>query len=438
MILKHKGCLFALVPFAVLCVATLTNAVDVPYLDQWESFLPVLERHYTSQLKIGDLWEQGNGEARVFFPRVVMIALASLTGWNILAEIIVNLLLALACLFLLWRQLQRDNVCAGNMDAILINGFAILLFSLSQWENWTWGWQMIVFVNLLASLVCFDFLSRPATHSNVLIAAVAGMVATGSFSAGLSLWIVGGVLLAISLRDAPGARAALVLWLAVSIAVVYAYFFGYHSVSKHPSLFEAVHRPLDFIRYVLMFLGSPVAFMHPRLALLAGIAGLGLFLWFVRRALAVRPVSSASRFFLAIGLYAILNALVAGIARMGFGVEQSCSSRYITFGQLLWIANLYFIARALQATVPGETRWISLQALGATIILAILPGWYQGSVLMRHRAEVLRSAARELRTGNLTGPSSSQVFVPTTVSTARRWVDTLRRHHLSLLRDDPE
>jgi len=434
---KRRGYFFAIWPFGVLTWLVLSNTVDVPYLDQWESFVPVIERYYSSQLTLHDLWSQGNGEARVFFPRLVMIALAGLTNWNIIAETCVNLILMLLCLLFLLKEIRGASPPPGREPIVLFNGFALLLFSLTQWENWTWGWQMTTSMNLLAGMAALSLLSRTPRPSSVMTAVAAGVVATYSFAAGLSLWIIGAILLIIAVRETPRARPFLGFWLVMSAMVISTYFLEYHKVEKHPSLLVAIHHPIVFLQYVLIFLGSPMAYPHPILSLVVGAFGAGLFLWFMRSALAERPIQVSSRFFLSLGLYAIMNAVVAGIGRVGFGANQACSSRYIVFGQLLWVANFYFVWRILQGGAHPRFQRMGLKFLCLALVPLFIAGNHTGYLLMKYRTRLLQAAVLEIRSGKLDGPASSQVFPPTNVRTAREWIGVLRHRHLSLFWDAP-
>jgi len=75
---RHGPLVLALVPLAFLLCVVARYAVPVPYWDQWE-FVPLLEKTYHGQLTFHDLWAQHN-EHRILFPRIIMLALAHLTG----------------------------------------------------------------------------------------------------------------------------------------------------------------------------------------------------------------------------------------------------------------------------------------------------------------------------------------------------------------------
>src|SRR5262245_62975011 len=82
--------LLAFIPLAYLIVMVATYSVDVPFADQW-ALVPLLEKSYRGTLTLRDLWSQHN-EHRLLFPRMIMLVLARLSGWNLRYELAVNIL----------------------------------------------------------------------------------------------------------------------------------------------------------------------------------------------------------------------------------------------------------------------------------------------------------------------------------------------------------
>ena len=101
---RHGAKILALVPLAFLIWMVVQYAVAVPFWDQWE-LVPLLEKTYHGELTFHDLWAQHN-EHRIFFPKIIMLVLARLTGWNIHFELAVNIVLALGIFGVLVRQVK--------------------------------------------------------------------------------------------------------------------------------------------------------------------------------------------------------------------------------------------------------------------------------------------------------------------------------------------
>lgn len=70
-------------------------SVDVPWWDEW-AFVDLLQSWSRQDMGrvIALLWAQHN-EHRPLFPRLIMLVLAQLTGWNIRTEMYFSLLLSI-------------------------------------------------------------------------------------------------------------------------------------------------------------------------------------------------------------------------------------------------------------------------------------------------------------------------------------------------------
>ncbi len=96
--------MLTLAPLVFLLCVIFKYAVAVPYWDQWE-LVPLLEKMDAGGLTFHDLWAQHN-EHRILFPKIIMLALARLTGWNTYYELTVNVVLALVLFAVFVRQMK--------------------------------------------------------------------------------------------------------------------------------------------------------------------------------------------------------------------------------------------------------------------------------------------------------------------------------------------
>ena len=85
--------LLALLPPAFLAWFIYRFGVDVPFADQWD-FVPLLDQLYSGRLTFEALISQHN-EHRFLFPKMIMLALAYWSDWNVLWEMGVNYLICL-------------------------------------------------------------------------------------------------------------------------------------------------------------------------------------------------------------------------------------------------------------------------------------------------------------------------------------------------------
>ncbi|MBM3285630.1 MAG: hypothetical protein FJY81_07125, partial [Candidatus Aminicenantes bacterium] len=95
----------AFVPLIVLILEIIRFHVDIPFWDQW-NFVPLLGKALDGDLHISDLWQQHN-EHRLIFPRLLMVGLARISAYNILHELVANILLATGILVLITWQFFR-------------------------------------------------------------------------------------------------------------------------------------------------------------------------------------------------------------------------------------------------------------------------------------------------------------------------------------------
>ena len=127
------------------------NRVDVPFWDAWE-LLPLLQLQAAGQLTFVDLFEQHN-EHRLVFPQLLLLAFSRLTDWDQTHEWLLNVSAATvssACLIALVRRTVSQDASARRLGYVIVG---VMTLSLNQWGNWTWGWQVAIFMNVAAVVV---------------------------------------------------------------------------------------------------------------------------------------------------------------------------------------------------------------------------------------------------------------------------------------------
>jgi len=394
----------ALLPPLFLLGMYLLFSVDMPYLDQWE-FVPFLEKSLTGTLTVQDFWAQHN-EHRLVFPRVIMLALARLTHWDIRCELAVNFLLGVAIFVLLAAQMRVTARSGGlHGEHRLYPLISVLVFSLSQWQNWFLGWQLQEFLSLLAAQGVVFLLSGPELHRRQLPGAAAlGIVAAFSFANGMLVWGVG-LVLVLMIRPARREwRAAFpAIWLGTAVLVTVAYLHGYRTPSYHPPVSSLWIHLRDYPAYVLVYLGQPVINWSLRGAAAAGAIGLaswaGLLAWlYAKRGTPAQLLAP----YLGLGLYALGSAALTGVARVGFGIEQALSSRYITMANPLWAAVivLVWLAWASRSGSEGSVSRRRGQAVAVLFALLLIGASLYGAYRWTERCHAYRAARAELLTGS--------------------------------------
>jgi hypothetical protein len=343
---RHGPLVLALVPLAFLLCVVARYAVPVPYWDQWE-FVPLLEKTYHGQLTFHDLWAQHN-EHRILFPRIIMLALAHLTGWNIRCELAVNLILALGIFAVFIHQVKitgRKLGIAGWYWAI--PAISLIVFSISQYQNWLWGWQLQMLLNLLAVVGGIVLLANEIfSWRRFAAAALLGVVATYSFANGTLFWPIGLVILLVVTAGKREKQPAMIAWLAVSVLTLWSYLYHYQKPEEHPALNLIFKMPAEYAGFVLKYIGGICAQYvggstptDGDFALVFGLAATLALGWaggmLVRKKIA--DFKTLLPYF-GLSLYSIGSALMTGVGRVGFGSNQAIYSRYCTMVVPLWVS----------------------------------------------------------------------------------------------------
>ena len=350
--------ILVLAPFALLIAKLGEFGLPFPYWDAWR-FVDVLQKADAGTLGFVDLWAQHN-EHRILFPKLLMLVLAQLSGWNVWweigASVFFALLMFVALVVMLLRAVGTDTTlrCTG---AALISA---LLFSWTQSESWVWGFQSNAWLCLAAVVLGVAALaSRLRFPVRIGLGVLCGIVATYSYANGLFIWFAALPLL-WDLRPARAARiGGAIVWCATAALVAQSYFFGYVQPGVSPSLLTAFEHPALFVQFLAAMLGAPVTTFltepawHgvnvavPLWAMLPGPVAVALFLFLAWRSWRAERDFAVLAPWLTLAAFALGSALVASAGRSGLGLGQALTSRYIPITSLFWFALIALWLRAL-------------------------------------------------------------------------------------------
>jgi hypothetical protein len=431
----------ALIPVLILAGNVAKYHVDVPFWDQW-NFVPLLGQSYEGGIAFRDLWAQHN-EHRLLFPRLIMLGLARASRYNVVWELVVILLLAATTFFLLCRQFIKAAGASGFSGLPwALPVFSLLVFTLGQAENWLWGWQIQIFLNVLAAVAGLSLLGRREFRwVQFWPAAGLGVLATYSFANGLVFWPLGFLALLLAPPTNKKHKAwALAAWTAVTAAVAVSYFyrFRYQSPSGRPWSYF-LSRPGEYILYLLKFLGRPVI-NYEAYALAIGLIGLLLFGAFSFLSLRDRRAEAPAFLpFILFGLYSIGCGLFTGVGRVGFGSAQAMSGRYVPFSALLWVSNfafLYALARQVRDRMRARPmKAFALAGIGVISFLLVFgiarTSYRVGYRVFKSYHSRMSAARAELGRGE-----DKQVLLNLYIDPdyVRRGAEILKRHKLSVFR----
>ena len=219
-------------------------SVNVVYLDQWVD-VTLLDHWYTGTLTLSDLWAP-HGDHRIFFPNLIVIALAQFTHFSVVFEEYLSaaMLVAATGLFI---SIHRRRV--PSTPFIYYTPLTLLLFSFVQYENTLWGFQIAWYLVTLALALALFLLDRPALTGWVFAGAIAATV-VGSFSSlqGLLIWPVGILVLYVHRRP----RRSLLIWIACALITATVYF---RQLNLSDQTYVFTH-PIEAFKFFLFVIGG--------------------------------------------------------------------------------------------------------------------------------------------------------------------------------------
>jgi hypothetical protein len=340
----------------LLLVLTVFWGIDFPYMDQWEA-VSLMEKLFTHTLSFKDFTAQHN-EHRILFPKLIMVLGAWLTDWNIVLELFINILLGISLFLVISKPIKELFQQPIPHQLGLISIISLLIFSLSQYENWRWGWQIQIFLNVLMVALGIYWLAKSAVSNWYFIGAIiAGVVATYSFANGLLFWGVGFVVLwNLSLKNLQK-QVYLVVWGILTITLAWSYIGGYHRPEEHPTPVLSFDYLFNYIAFVLAYLGNPLFESDANASFIFGIVGVLIYGygWYRVYTQAIFDKTKYAVFFYW-SLYTLMSAGLTALGRTGLGLPSASASRYVTICNFFWINNFILLFTLLHDSFGHTVR----------------------------------------------------------------------------------
>jgi len=368
--------------------------VNVPFSDEWD-WTPLVYAAHHGTLTLDMLWAQDN-EHRMFFGKLLVVALSAIGGWNVVREEIVSVVLCAASQLVLWRLLSRTVPTV----ALPLTFFAasLLLWNLGQAENFAMGQQMSWFLLELGLLVAVWRLTVPGNAiGDVLVAGTAATVASYCSAIGLLVWPVGLCAIALA-RNSP--RRMAVVWICWGAAVYALYRAGLAAVSL--GHVDIVQNLPSLAVYCLVYLGLPLAFWSRFYGCIAtGALLVAILVIIVARDLKLgdRRLFARSAAWYALALFAVLGAIGTGPNRLGFGLDYAVTStRYILVASWLPISIAALVAMRWPNAL--DVRHVRATPAAACFIAAVAMtsvSWARGTRDWQYFSHARRADVRAIR-----------------------------------------
>lgn len=347
----------------------------LPFWDQWG---------YVSPADIRSQFLSQHNEHRILLSKLIMlvdeIAFGGANKFNLFVIYLTQAAHA-ALLITLARRAGLDGYCSTLASTVTIGA----LFTLHQYENFTWGFQtpfVIVFAAATAAFASVAYCAERRRPLFALFAILACAIATSEMANGV---LAGLTCVALTIALRIGRR--IVALLAVSAALTLVIYLAFYTpVPHHTSVLDSLTNPLPAVAYLLAYLGGPLAtsvaaalpgtirlqVQVTTIAVFSGAvlccANLAALCCIVARRAEVRPAVFA---LFAINVFVLGSAAVTALGRLGFGLEQALASRYSIAG-LLMTAVTFILGLALAAPLRPGRAATRLAVAGSLVLLGLL------------------------------------------------------------------
>jgi hypothetical protein len=438
---KNTLFILYLIPVVLLIGFVANFSVNVPVDDEWR-LASFFEKIAAGNASFNDFWALHSNH-RIVFPKITIAVLAFASQWQINYQLYLSVGLALLTSIALYKlsasQVENTDILFHSANILTW----ILTFSLIQYENWLWGFQLAWFlVNLCLIAAVYALIAhrKLLPYIRIAMATAFCFIASFSLAQGLLSWLAAIPAVAVLEGNAAQKRKKLMLWMLLFLVTCAVYLIDYQP-SRKTNIIGLLNKPLVVIDYFLSLLGSPIV-RSPGFSAFAGLVILAIFGFlavyfasvifcsasqFSDNAIASSPAimqsdrvvppvtaSEARQFsemakasplaitdmavpWLSVGLFAVLSALFITVGRAQFGAIQAIeSSRYTTNSILLLIASIQLgqlFVRERKATLRRNYKFIYLGVAGLLMAAIIVNS--QQAIAQARSAFIYKQGGRD-------------------------------------------
>jgi hypothetical protein len=375
---SHLGRTTSVLSYAILAggLFTIANAVRlavtcysrIPYWDMWAMvhYLVKPDRPLAAWL-----WMQHN-EHRIVIPKLFYAADFRLFhGTEVFLLVCGFLILFAHGTALIWLLRARGGF-RGSELRTAAGLTAMCLFSLSQWENFTTGFQICFFllpffvsVAVVALILHFQPAENHSWVSTVYLGVTicSATAATFSLGNGPLIWPVL-LLIALAYR-----RLKTIVTVAIAGAVaIAAYLYQYRFAAGGHIVRRSLGSPLRVAEYVVRYFGAPWIESDLRWAAVFGCIGVVAALGVVAAFCFKRKQHAWKAAVIALLLFYLATAVLTALARQVVSVDQGAlSNRYEAFALIFWLSLGYLVIR--HAHLRGSKAFAGVQVLILVVML---------------------------------------------------------------------
>jgi hypothetical protein len=368
--------LTALVP-ALICLLFISRyAVNMLSADDWE-IVPLYMKMKVHDLTFADLFGQHN-EHRIFFLNLIYMGIGYISNFNVIVPMWFSFAMILSLDFIILRYIATRNGISDKRKYLFAALISFLLFSLTQYENLLWGFQigfiMVLFFSVLSCyfLCQMVYTTRKAIRNiYFVVALLVALIDSFSSSQGLITWVTGFAVILMIFRKKTFSSPYFIVWTLMAIATWIAYFYDYVKPEHHPSLTYLFEHPGTFLHYFFSIVGNAISGNFK-----TGTVAVGIFLiiFLLVACIKIWKSKQVQQFIFPLALAAnslfILGSIAVG--RVGFGAEQALASRYTSFSVYLAVA-IALLWMELKDTGKSKTLIKNVAKVFAVILFLSVP-----------------------------------------------------------------
>jgi hypothetical protein len=379
-------------------------SVNVPYsLDDW-SMLTFAGQALHGHVTLSSFWAQ-YGDRRPLLGRLLFVAFAEVGGFNIRIVILFSALLLVASFGLLLALM-----CATTripFTPLRLGFLAVLWFSLADFQNALWGFQVLWYLVLFLFLLTAYLLLVPSPHRNARIglALMTAVACSLTDIEGLIVWPLGLACVLVTADKERRTREGL-CWGGAALVTFALYAkgfdFSYKQCANCTTSFDFGH-PVEAARFLVALIGNviptgpgtgetatgglpSVAGAAIGLHELVGAALLAASVWILVRAIRHHRLRDDILPLLLITFGFSFDLLIV-TGRAGSGVLTVVEASRYTMPNLLWVVGLCIYAMTL-AEERSETYLLRLGAVLLVFQCIVATGYGIAGARVRHQALV--------------------------------------------------
>lgn len=318
--------------------------VNFPFLDDWTGIVPLVKEFYIKKLTIESLWSQ-HTENRMFFPNIFYILVAYFTQLNIKVLMYFSFLFLIGSCFLIFLFYKKKF---NNLWFFIPISF--LLFSLIQWGDTLWGFELAWYMVLFFTLLSFYFLEKvQKSFIYLILSLISGTVASYSSVQGLIVWPVGLFFIIFMIIKDKNFFWSKVFycWLLSAITVFFIFLIGFNfnngAIGGIKKLFYFLYNSKNSIIFIFNSLGGII----PPLGFFNIIIGIIVFLYIVYIIYIFLKLETEEQkdtiIYIMLILFGLMFDIFILIGRSHFGPYKSLTTTYTLYYLVLFIGIYLFL-----------------------------------------------------------------------------------------------